>query len=287
VIATLTVLPFTDYDCDLHPQKIDTTQKARMTIRNRGNHPETFVLTLKDKEDKLDFSPPQVKLEVPEGQRGAIDFSARSKQFQLFRKPVSHAYSAELGTASGEAKRTFSGEIVSNGLIPTWLFPLLLVACLGLAALSALGVGLAIKSHQPTPTPSAVPVETQASPFAVLPAATTEAAPTTDLTQLAVTPSATPTPEIICGIKSQYFKKGDKVVVVADVGLNVYNQPNDSIRVGVIPFNSILVILDEKPVCVTIKDTGAKYLRWNVSYGDGSQGWVSEVEGTFLIRPKK
>jgi serine/threonine protein kinase len=298
VIASLTVLPFMEYESELRPQKIDTKQTARISIRNQGNHPETYFLTLKDSAEKLAFSPPQGKVEIQEGQRGAIDFSARTRRLQIFRKSVSYPYTAEITPASGGQKSSFPGEITSHGTIPKWLLLLFVFMCIALTGATGVGACYLLKicptKTAETPPPLMVQTPTidlsATLPFNVAQVTNTPAP------SLAPTSAISPTPTKTCGIFTQAFKKGDKVEVLADVGLNVYAEPNDSYPIDVIPFHTILVVTDDTPQCVTIKSTGATVLRWKIMlddpsepfYNGGTDGWVTEAEGlAYLIAPAK
>jgi serine/threonine protein kinase len=299
VIAGLTVLPFTEYDSELHPQKIDTNQKARVTIRNQSNHSETFILALKDSADKLAFTPAQAKVEIAEGQRGAIDFTARTRQWQFFRKSVSYAYTAELISASGGGKRSHPGEITNNGLIPKWLPVLLVFICLGLAGATGVGACFLLKicpSTAISSTPSPIIAQSPTTDLTVTPPFVVQQNTETPIPSTVASPAISPTPTKTCGIFTQGFKKGDKVEVMADIGLNVYAEANDSYPIDKILFHTILVVIDDTPICVTIKATGASVLRWNIRlddtsksfYNGSSEGWVTEAEGKeFLIKPKK
>jgi serine/threonine protein kinase len=298
VIAALTVLPFVEYSSELHPQKIDVNQKARITIRNKGNNAETFVLILKDKADKLKFTPPQAQALIPEGQPGALEFSAKTRKFQLMRKSVTHPYTAELGAASGGEKRTYDGEVVSNGLIPGWLLPLFLIVCLGLAAAVPIIYSVLAKP-KPTPTPVPVALESPTAsptlPFDVVSNPTATEAPGQTPT-VAASPTPPDAPFSCPGVKeSQDLKNGDIVRVTNAIDtLNVYGNHDtkkDDI-IGKLETGMKLVIIskpfcaktDSKPVVMyKVKFFNDSYLFPN---GD-NKGWVVEGLDKYYISPAK
>jgi serine/threonine protein kinase len=287
VIATLTVLPYTAFYSELHPQKIDTNQKARITIRNQGNQPEIFVVSLKDQADKLKFIPPQAQVQIPEGQPGALEFSAHTRRLQVMRKPVTHAYTAELSVASGGEKRLYNGEIVSHGLIPAWLPLLLVFLCLALAAAAVFGYKMLT---QPTPTPTTVPVvpsETPTAPFAVLPLQQETPAPF-----VTFTPVLSPTPTRFCpGAPEPRVKKGNKARVSSgvkpDTHLKVHQtaEVNDGNVIYLLEIGTEFTIVGG-PKCVDSESTGQSVIMWQIQvdkkeikFNDGSsRGWVVEGE---------
>jgi serine/threonine protein kinase len=292
VIATLTVQSFVEYHSELHPEKIDTNQKARITIRNQGNNTETFVLTLKDRADELKFTPPQAQIQIPEGQPGAIEFYAGTRRPRVMRKPVTHAYTAELGVASGGDKRTYSGEIVSNGFIPVWLLPLLLLLCVALALAVPLGMKAYSALTQPTPTPSPVPVAVGSPtlPFSVAPIGTAG----TPALVLTATPDYTPTPTPFCpGAPPPRLEKGGRGKVSTgirpDENLKVHQTAEyvEGNVIGRMPIGTQFQILSD-PICVPIEDTTKSAIMWQIQvdksalkFSDGSsKGWV--VEGDNL-----
>ena len=295
VIATLTVLPYVEYTSELHPQKINTNQKARIKIQNQGNNKETFVLTLSDRGDELKFNPPEAQVEVPEGQPGAMEFSARTRRMRIIRKPVTHPYTAQLGAVSGGEKRTFNGEIVSNGFIPAWLPALLAVLCLALGAVSYKVYDVMTK---PTPTPTAVPVASATLPFAVGAISGTQLPSVLASTP---TPAFTPTPTPFCfGAPPPRVKKGDQAKVAeggSTLPLRVHQNPeyNQGNVIYQLPIGTTLQVISD-PVCVEIKETGKAVIMWQIQvdkkqmkFNDGSsKGWVVEgVNLDYFIEPMK
>jgi serine/threonine protein kinase len=129
----LTVQTFHQFSTRLLPEKIKTGKPARVVIDNQGNAPEALHLKWQDQADELAFTPPQAKLDVPEGRESTVAFRAAPKQFRLIGGEKLHSFTVSVGSSSGES-RTQTGQAVSKGLIPLWVPPLLLVVCLALSA---------------------------------------------------------------------------------------------------------------------------------------------------------
>ena len=288
IVATLTVLPYLEYHSELQPPKVKSGQRTRVIIRNKGNNPETFVLTLKSQADDLAFTPPGAQAEIAEGQPGAIEFSAKPRSLRLWRKPLTHIFTAEVHASSGGEKNSFGGEVVSNGWLPVWLPPLLLLLCLALAALSIPAYTYLTKA---TPTSTAVPVVgTPSATVSVLlpletpgPVAGAGATPTVEILP--------PTPTPFCpGAPDIHVKKGDTVVVVTDdQDLKVHSQPIriDGNKIYELKPGTELTVVKTKdsPVCYTIdEEQNQRVIFWlikvtDITFDDGSKmGWV--VEGT-------
>ncbi len=298
IVAELTVYAYLEFHCDLHPPKVNAGQRSRVTIRNQGNNTETFVLNLKARAEDLNFNPPGDKMDLPAGQTGAIEFMAKPRTPKIWRKAQSHGFSAEVYAASGGEKSNFSGEVESNGWLPVWVPPLLIMGCLALAALSAWGISVA---NKPTPTPTAAVVDTPetsnsgitAEPFPITLTPTLPAmagAPTT--------PGPTPTEEFCKGAPPMQLKKGKTATVGTDrEDLNVRSSP-ELIPGNIIyqlPDGTVVEIVKDKdsPKCYyTNDDETTGVIFWlikvtDITFTDGSKmGWVVEGDNIeYFIEP--
>jgi serine/threonine protein kinase len=158
--ATLTILPFFQSNSDMHPQKIRGRKVTRVTLQNRGNSPENFVLTPLDKGDELVFRPPQAQIQISEGQQSAVEFRARPRVLRLIGSKQTHPFTIQVNSSQGNA-HTHMGEYISMALIPPW-FPISIIA---LCALMAITIPKLIQTFRPVPTqtPTYVPVLTVVS----------------------------------------------------------------------------------------------------------------------------
>jgi eukaryotic-like serine/threonine-protein kinase len=123
VKSTITVAPFSEFSSELRPQKINAGESAKLTVRNLGNHKETFTLEWKDRGDELAFTPPQAQLGVLEGQSAVAEFRAAPRKQRWFGSPKTVAFTTQVKGAKGKAQ-THSGEIISKPVLPAWVIPL-------------------------------------------------------------------------------------------------------------------------------------------------------------------
>ncbi len=152
VKATLTVTAYSQFSSDLRPQRIRARRPAQVTIQNQGNAPETFTLTWEDQADELAFQPARTQVLVAPGQTIATGFRATPRQRRWIGREKTHAFSAQIRSAAAQPQ-THTGEIVSRGLIPVWVLPLVLLLCVSFAAAAA----IVIPPFFVTPTPIATP----------------------------------------------------------------------------------------------------------------------------------
>jgi len=149
---TLTVTAYTQISSELQPQKVRAGQTARITIKNHGNTPETIKIDLKDVADELNFVPPQIQVEVLEGQEGLAQFQAAPRHTRWIGGEKSHPFSARVIPARGEPL-TLPGEMISKGRFPAWVLPLIIMLCLVCAAASAFSYPILFPPPEPTQTP--------------------------------------------------------------------------------------------------------------------------------------
>ena len=152
VKAALTITAYSQFSSDLRPQRIRARRPAQVTIQNQGNAPETFTLTWEDQADELAFQPARAQVLVPPGQTIATGFRATPRQRRWIGRDKTHAFSAQIRSAAAQPQ-THTGEIVSRGLIPVWVLPLVLLLCVSFAAAAA----IVIPPFFVTPTPIATP----------------------------------------------------------------------------------------------------------------------------------
>jgi Tol biopolymer transport system component len=132
----LSVGSFSQFSTLFHPQRVKANQPAQLTVHNQGNILETFAVSWKDPADELAFFPPVISLPIAEGNTAAVDFRVGLKKKRWFGRQQFHPFSAQVVPSKGGGQ-SLNGEMVSTGIIPVWLFPLLLLICLAGAALLA------------------------------------------------------------------------------------------------------------------------------------------------------
>ena len=80
----LTIATFSQFSCELRPQRIEAEEPARVTVENQGNIPEAFSLTWQSPDDGLEFEPaPAQELQVPPGEMAMTEFRAKPRSRPL------------------------------------------------------------------------------------------------------------------------------------------------------------------------------------------------------------
>lgn len=304
--AVLSVQPYIKFASELHPQKVGTGQTARITLSNQGNRTETFHLNLKDRADEIAFEARQDKLEVPAGQKGALDFYPRLRRFRWFGAKQSHAFNAAVSVVPVKSNeisvpavpvpepQTHQGEVISKGLIPAWL-PLVMVA---LCALLVFSIPPLIGMFA-EPTPTLIPVVVNATPtlpftIATAPPVALESTPT---------PELSPTPEPFCpGAPPMRVEKGIMVRVITDdeilyVRSSPQILPGNANIIGEFLHGVELQVLngpdEDVFACYTIdEERNQRVIFWRIripegTFRDGSTiGWVAEGDSIeYYIEP--
>ncbi len=134
--VTLTVGAFSEFSTQIRPERVQAGKPAQVRVENRGNTPQSFDVTWKDRANELVFQPPQSQLKVPEGQAAATEFRAEPRHRRWIGGTKSHAFSTQVSSPDGTSQ-TLDGELQSKAMIPTWLPPLILIPLLALCLLLA------------------------------------------------------------------------------------------------------------------------------------------------------
>ena len=172
VEGTLMVEAYSQFSSKLYPQKIRAGQTARLTVENQGNTEETFTLEWEERAAELTFAPSRAQLRVPRGRRASAEFQATPRQRRWIGGARSHAFTAEVTSAQAETQ-SHPGEVVSRGLIPVWVPPILTCLILVIGALLFFGprpsppptpVSPTLPTAPPTPMPTAVPTPPPTEP---------------------------------------------------------------------------------------------------------------------------
>jgi len=126
---TLTVAGFSQFSSELQPKEIPAGQLGQVLVNNLGNLPETFTVTLEDKQHKLVFDPSQAKIYIPAGKSAIVEFRTSPIQQQWFGAEETHSFTAHVSSLSGQLQ-SHPGEIAIRGLIPFWAPIILTTLCL-------------------------------------------------------------------------------------------------------------------------------------------------------------
>ena len=129
VSARLTVAAYHQASSQLAPEKVRANKPARVSVRNQGNTPEAFQLTWRDRADEVVFALAQAQLTVAEGQEAVVTFKAKPRRRRWIGGEKSHPFTVQVGSAASEPQFQ-AGQLISTGLIPTWLPPLMVFLAL-------------------------------------------------------------------------------------------------------------------------------------------------------------
>lgn len=132
--AIVTVTKFSQFSSELHPRTLHIDEVGQLHLRNLGNTPEGFHIQWGDSGDEIEFDPPQLQLNILEGQTAIAEYRPVLRKASWFGDARSHFFSARVTPASG-GPQVLEGELREKPKSPVWLLPLLLFGCL-------LGAGL-------------------------------------------------------------------------------------------------------------------------------------------------
>ena len=137
VRGTLTVLPFSQFQSEVHPQKIAAGKTVTVTVNNQGNIREAFLITGEDRENALTFEPPQARVGAAEGQTASAELRVSAGKRPLLGRIKTFPFTMEVSQGKTQPQ-VHAGELVNKPLIPAWVPPLLITMALLLCA--ALGI---------------------------------------------------------------------------------------------------------------------------------------------------
>ncbi|OGO29778.1 MAG: hypothetical protein A2Z16_14905 [Chloroflexi bacterium RBG_16_54_18] len=134
VRAVLTVNKFSAFSSELRPQLLSPGEIGQLHLRNQGNTPETFHILWQDAAGELEFIPPELQLNILEGQAAIAEFRAETRNNAWFGESHNHHFTTRITPASGQP-HILEGELSGKAKIPVWILPALLLGCLLLAGI--------------------------------------------------------------------------------------------------------------------------------------------------------
>jgi serine/threonine protein kinase/Tol biopolymer transport system component len=196
----LTVGVYTQYSGDLQPRRVEPEGTFKVTVQNQGNARQAFTINPSDRRDELLFDPPQGRLSLAENEIAAAEFRATLRRRAVIGGSREIPFDTQINPSEGPGS-TLNGVVVSSGLFPPVIIPIILILCLCLASAAAYGYYGLIRgpANQQTATANtAVAAATQtAISFAdqgTLVASTAYAQTLTAAATLFITPAASSTP---------------------------------------------------------------------------------------------
>lgn len=132
----LTLAAYTQFACELEPPEFAADEPARVAIINQGNIQQSYELTWASEKDDLVFTSEGTNpIRVPAGEVGVTEFTVSPRRKPLLGGEVVYPFSIQVKSAENEIK-TLNGKVSSRGLVPVWVVPAVLVACLVIASLA-------------------------------------------------------------------------------------------------------------------------------------------------------
>jgi hypothetical protein len=148
----LTIATLTRFATELRPQRVEAGQPARVVVENQGNIQQAFTVALASPGGEVTFEPLEAQqMRVPPGEVGLVEFAAKPRSRPFLGGQVSLPFTARV-QAPDQQSRNLNGEVVTRGLLPTWVLPAVLVVILGIIATVVLVAVLGGEGSQAVPT---------------------------------------------------------------------------------------------------------------------------------------
>jgi Tol biopolymer transport system component/uncharacterized membrane protein len=158
VDCILTVAVISQFSVDLDPKQAKAGQLFRVMVKNQGNTQQVFQLSCKSPSDQLVFdyqlpenypmagpttygqvAPPTTAagmhpgeptlVTIPAGESAAFRFSAHPQQRQIVGGEAPYPFTV-LVKSQQKQSPTLQGQVLSRGMIPIWVIPLVLFLCI-------------------------------------------------------------------------------------------------------------------------------------------------------------
>ena len=135
-----TITSFSEILSEVKPRKIRVGETGQVVVKNSGNIPASLTLKWVDKDNSIAFTPQRVQINVAEGQEVITEFRAEPRNKSWIGGEKNQYFSVQVNPVTG-ASKAHKGALVSRAVIPTWVIPVLLILCIGLAAVIGLASG--------------------------------------------------------------------------------------------------------------------------------------------------
>jgi len=169
VDCLLTIAAFTQFSAELEPKQVNAGQLVSVSVTNQGNTQQVFHLTCESQNDQLlfDLQPPvkpgsleantpqnrnsttgnlpgatqqshaglegqagdPATLSISAGESAVFRFAARPRQRPFFGGAVTYPYQVLVKSQQQQAP-PLNGQVISRGMIPIWVLPIVLILCL-------------------------------------------------------------------------------------------------------------------------------------------------------------
>ena len=177
----LTIGALTRFEAALRPERIEAGKSGRIVIENQGNTPQAFTVGWRSAGEEVGFEPEEAQqVRVEPGDVGQVDFVAKPRRRPFLGGEVNLPFTARVETPDREVEN-LAGEVVTRGLLPSWVLP-----AVGIGLLVII-VGFLLLPGSGGDDPAAPPPEV---PATEVPAEPTQAPP--EPTEVAAEPTEVP-----------------------------------------------------------------------------------------------
>lgn len=141
--VTLTVTRFSQYSSELRPTSLQTGEIGQLQLHNQGNTPEAFHIIWENAGYELDFNPPELRLNILEGQTAIAEYRPEARNNSWFGDSRNYFFIARITPAGGQSQ-LLEGVVTGKARIPLWVIPALILGCLLLAGLLLVFSGILV-----------------------------------------------------------------------------------------------------------------------------------------------
>jgi hypothetical protein len=125
--GTITIAAFSQFSSEIRPERVESGNPAQVIIRNQGNFQDTYSIRWFCPTGDIVFEPEQIQqVRIPPGKSATVEFLPQPRPRPLFGGEVAYTYSTNV-RSTGKETQSLGGEVISRGLIPFWVLPVLVV----------------------------------------------------------------------------------------------------------------------------------------------------------------
>ena len=161
----LVIRPYYEFEVTMEPEVIHRRGIVWLTIENKGNSRDSYLLAGKDRENGLRFFHDPRPVIIDPQTRVPVEAEVRPRSRVLIGAPKTYGFQMVTTSASGESKQK-DGQLTSPPILPIWMLPLLMLLCIVCLVLLLLlwftrpeeEVAQATSTYTPSPTQDVGPL---------------------------------------------------------------------------------------------------------------------------------
>lgn len=125
----ITIKPYVDLAADFQPKRLNGQSVTQIMLTNQGNVPLNITAALSDRENGLQFIPPQHNTMLAPGATEQVPVTVKQRRRQLLGGRQSYPFEVSISTGT-PTPRVMPGEFVARSLLPAWIAGAAMLACL-------------------------------------------------------------------------------------------------------------------------------------------------------------